>query len=109
MCLSKRWNATGTLRQIEAILAPAKAVDQFDVHLDNGNIGATWAFACRYRLESLLKEVECKIEARPKYELVEYGKGLDQYALSLPALSSDLALCSLSRLLLGVTAKWAKV
>jgi hypothetical protein len=77
----------------------------FNEHLDKFNIAATWAFACRYRLESVLKSVESKIEAGLHYELLEYGRGLDRYALDLPSSSSDLALCSLTRMLLAITKK----
>ncbi len=59
---------------------------------------ATCAFACRYRLESVLSDVEARIQAEPRATL----GGLEEattYAASLPASSADVGLASLMRVL----------
>ncbi len=59
---------------------------------------ATWAFACGYRLESVLKEVEARIQAEPRATLGSVEEATT-YAASLPSSSADVGLASLMRML----------
>jgi hypothetical protein len=79
------------------VLALASSLTQFISHLDNG-VTAAWAFACRYRLEPVLKEVEARIQSGLPSTLGEVDVAL-QYAANLPASSSDLGCSSLMRML----------
>jgi hypothetical protein len=92
------YNAAGVLRLVEAVLAPASSLDSFISHNEDGNLMATWAFACRYRLEPVMEKLEVKITAQP----LQMVTGLDRaisYAASLPSSSAALAISSLTRML----------
>jgi hypothetical protein len=88
----------GILRQIEAVLTPASSLADFTSLHENGNTMETWAFACRYRLESVLKGVEAERHSLPFSMLCGRDEGV-QYACGLPSSSADLALASLARML----------
>jgi hypothetical protein len=104
----KSTNAAGVLRQIEAVLTPSSALAQFIAYHDNGNIVATWAFACRYRLESVLTKVEAKIQSRP-LQMTSDLEAATAYASGLPSSSADLGLCSLMRMLHYTGQHWSRL
>lgn len=105
LCAKHFFVRAGALRQIEAVLAPPSSLDDFIKYHESGDIGATWAFACRYRLESVLKQVECKIQACPLTAM----HCLEHNALNLPASSADSVASSLARMLVNIGNSWAKM
>ncbi len=98
-------NAAGILAQIGTILQSPSSLTQFISYHERGNLIATWAFACRYRLEPVLKQVEAKIQARPLQTL----EGLEDYAGSLPASAADLGISSTMRMLQTTTRNWSQL
>lgn len=78
---------------------------QFISHHDDGKLLATWAFACRYRLDTVLKSVEAEIRTFPLKITGELDEAL-RYVSSLPSSSTDLGLRSLMSLLHSTTKSW---
>jgi hypothetical protein len=92
----------GSLRQIEALLGSATALRNFTSHLGGVDMGPAWAFACRYRLKSVLRLVEQQIQIGSLQTLT----GLEGHALSLPPSSTDMVISSLARMALGFRNLW---
>jgi hypothetical protein len=113
------------LRQIDTVLGQPSFLRQFISHHEGGKVVATWAFACRYRLESAVKAVEaevqtgrlrmtCKVDKNGMVmtgsEPMQLQPKLDEavrYVSSLPSSSADVGLASLMRLLHNTSQTWA--
>jgi hypothetical protein len=101
--------AAGILRQIESVLSSPRTLAQFMSHNGgSGNILPTWTFACRYRLEKVLKGVERFAGVHGIDLTSDLADAIDR-ASSLPSSSTDLALCSLMRVLHTTHANWGKL
>ncbi len=99
--------SAGTLRQIENLLAAPWQVNRFMSHNENGIPLATWAFACRYHLTSVLDNVEAVLLGDP-LQMLRTREEAAVYAASLPASSVDVGCGSLMRMLHSVTVKCSK-
>jgi hypothetical protein len=83
---------------IEAVLGAENSLKDFISHNDDGELMATWAFACRYRLKPIMEKLEEEIQSSPQ----QMARGLDtalSYTASLPSSSAHLAVTSLTRML----------
>jgi hypothetical protein len=106
--LSNVANVAGILRQIEAVLVPQASLDTFIHHHEENPSLTTWEFACRYRLESVVKGVEEHIQDHP-FKNKWYIEDTIRCATGLPSSSTDLAMCSMARMLHTSNKKWAKL
>jgi hypothetical protein len=97
----------GTLRQIETLLAAPWQVNRFMTHHENGTPLATWAFACRYHLKSVLESVEAALLGDP-HQMLRTREEAAGYAASLPASSVDVGCGSLMPMLHSVTVNCPK-
>jgi hypothetical protein len=63
---------------------------------------ATWAFACRYRFESVMKRLEENIQGDPSGTLMSLEEAT-RYVTGLPSASMDLGCTSLMHMLYNIS------
>jgi hypothetical protein len=90
-------SVAGVLRQVEAVLKPEASFSDFLNH-HNADLWFTWAYACRYHVESILKSVEARMMQLPSETFNDMAKATD-CAANLPSSSAHAACSSLLRLL----------